>query len=296
MAITLLGCNCPCTDSENPCDCCGCITSVKIYSNISLNISGSGNSVNIVESGASQRSIDYSFTFTNQINSLIDIPNSTSGSAVTCTNCQGSGFSGDASQEGGFASIDYAYLQIWELAAGTECYAVVGPCIGSSYPLLEFGSCPKDVCLDGQIYHYSSTAGGAGSTDFQESNCSYNDGSGGDLDHITQYYCSIDNTFNPDSSVFSATFNKCPSSSLFNLSISYLPGGETNFELSTSPIGTQLGYVQINSSTAHIPLYIAFSGPAGLSSKSISGTAIIGIEFDYNVVTRNPETGECPLV
>ena len=297
MALTLLGCGCPCTESDNPCACCGCITSVKIYSNITLSVDGFGNYINFVESGSPQRPIDFTLSYTNTINSLIDIPNPIGIGSVTCASCEPVVFQGSTSDGTGFLACELDYEQIWQRAAGVECRAVEGPCIGVSDPPLEFGSCPKDVCLNDQVFHFSTTAGGSGNTDLQETNCNY-DGE----DHITYYYCSIDNTITTDPSAFYASFDICPSSSLFNLSIVFF-NGDSNvgsdlsaFQLSTSAIGPQFGYAVLNSGANHIPLYINYTGPNGLSSKGISGTAVIGIEFDYNAVTRNPETNICPTI
>ena len=294
MAINLLACNCPCTNSENPCDCCPCVTGLKIYSNISLSAQGYGNSVNIVDSGAAQRAVDYIFTYTHSINSLIDIPNG-GYSGITCPSCQGAGFSGNASEGGGFLSASFDYEQTWSLAAGTECPPGATGCSGSSFPPLEFGACPKDVCLEGQVLHASSNTGG-GETNRQESNCNYNLGDETD-DHITEYVCNYDlGPVGNDPNLFSAGFTICPATSLFSLSLQY---GEPSslFSLSTNQSnGITFGYAVLNNNVATAPLYINYPGPEGVQFKGISGQAIIGIELDYNVVTRDPETGECPLI
>lgn len=296
MAITLLGCNCPCTNSENPCDCCPCVTGLKIYSNISLSVQGYGNSCNEVLSGVCQRTVDYIFTYTNSINSLIDIPNG-GYSGITCPSCQGVGFSGNASEGDGFLSTTLDYEQTWDLAAGTNCAPGATGCSGSSYPPLEYGGCPKDVCLEGQVLHISSNTGG-GETNIQESNCNYN--LDGDVDdHITVYACSDDRgPYGNDPNLLSAGFEICPTTSLFSLGLEFGDGGGSAFfSLSTNRSnGITFGYAVLNNNVATAPLYINYLGPAGVQFKGISGTAVIGIEFDYNAVTRDPETGECPLI
>jgi hypothetical protein len=297
MPATILPCGCPCTNLENPCDCCPCITNVKIYSNIDFVITGAGNYANIVAGGSAQRPINYQFNYTISINSLISIPNSNFSGEIACASCAGAGFSGNASN--GFLDCELDYTQTWELAAGVECPSGVGGCRGYSGPPLIEGGCPMDVCKEyGQILHISSNPGG-GETDLQYSNCNYVDIPGeGPEDHINEYFCSDDRGPYPNNpSALYGALVICPSTSLFNLSLEF--GDQTDpynyFVLGTSPVnGTFLGFALINNSQTQTPLYLSYNGPQGLISKSISGSANIAIEFDYAV--RNPQTNQCPQV
>jgi len=300
MALTVMPCGCPCIENPDPCGCasCPCITGVAIYSNISLNISGVGISKNIVYVGPdTQREVDYDFDYTNSIDSIISISNGGYSEFGCAEDCPSANFSADAST--GFLSSDLDYTQTWELAAGVECPAGISGCTGYSTENPDTGGdCPQDTCLDtGQVLNITSNAGG-GETDIRYSNCAYDDGEGV-VDHIVEYACS--NSFGPypnSDTQFSAIFNICPSTNAFSLSIQFDDGNtQTKFSLSTlSSGGSQFGYALLNNDNTQYPLYIDYIGPAGMSSVNISGTAVIGIEFDINAVTRDPGTGECPQV
>lgn len=296
MAINLLACNCPCTNSENPCDCCPCITNVKIYSNISFHVEGDGRSCNRVLDGTCQDdTVPYAFNYTNSINSLIDIPNGEY-SGIDCPSCQGVNFIGNASENDGFLESDLDYFHRWSYAAGTNCPTGATACSGSPPP----GSgCPADVCLgDGQVFLITSNVPTI-PLNFAESLCSYNlDGNG--VDTYTQYYCTEQlGPYPNNQNLFGADFNICPSTSLFTLNLSF---GEndyfnTYFTLSTDRSnGITFGYALLSSNSVTLPLYLNYPPPLGLVTNRIFGNAVIAIEFVYNAVTRNPETGECPLL
>jgi len=290
MPVTILPCGCPCTNSENPCDCCPCITNVKIYSNISFNITGSGSSSAFPALGVGQRDVGYTFSYTNSIDSLLDIPNGNASSSIACASCIASDFSANASERTGFLSTDFDFIQNWVLAPGTNCPTGAFGCVGSPPP---GSSCPADVCLDGQVLHLSPA--GSGETDYQSSNCYYLDGEDFE-DHFTDYFCNSDLTSLVQPQDFSGSFTICPSTNLFSLVLRLIDvDSELIFSLSTSPVnGTLLGYAVINNSQTQTPLYLSYGGPGGMTSKSITGNAIIGIEFDYAI--RNPTTNLCPIV
>jgi len=294
MPVTILPCGCPCTNLENPCDCCPCITNVKIYSNISLNITGSGSSPAYPSLGDGQRNVSYTFSYTNSIDSLLDIPNGSDSSLLACASCRASDFSANASLRTGFLSTDFDFIQNWVLAPGTNCPTGSIGCQGSATGG-RVGDCPLDVCLDGQVLHLSPA--GSGETDLQVSNCYYKTPPDGDFDdHLTEYFCNSDLTSIVQTQDFFGDFTICPSTNFFSLSLSlrdvdYMLG----FSLSTSPVnGTLIGYVVLNNSQTQTPLYLGYPGPGGMTSKSITGEAIIGIEFDYAI--RNPTTNLCPTV
>ena len=288
MAYTILPCECPCVTAPDPCGCpsapCPCLVGVKIYADIVFSFTGYGNSEPPYELGIGVRNVAYTLDVSNNLTALVDISGTAGGAALECPACSGQALSGDATTGDGFLTSDYDSTQVWEVGAGTECPPTATDCAANSSldPTPIPDGCPLDVCLGGLTHHISSS-GTFNETNFQVSNCIYDDG-GGDDDHYTEYFCNKE--FGPypgnDPTLFSAAFAICPETSIYSLELNF---GNGEFIVSTSPsTGTLFGSATINGLNSK-NLYISYPGPDGLIGKSISGGAVVDVEITY---------GDCP--
>lgn len=300
MAIRLLACGCPCSNAEDPCDCCPCVTNPKIYSNINFSSTGSGNGYN--QGGVGNpgppftRKVNYVFNQQTSINSLITPPPVGGGYPLTCENCPIIAFDGNGSNDGS-ASISMNYSREYDLAAGIEIGRNFGStenfsCAGLEECFSASGGpfpCPYDVCLDGQMIIISNTAPPP-STEELSVGC-------GNNPYSVIWQCGQWINYGEDPVLFSSSLTICPKTNALYLQLTYSFGafGNLGFVITNDPTRGQkcLGGLIVNDSEDPIDLYVEFYRPADASLMNVVATANIVVEYDSGVVVRNPETGEC---
>jgi hypothetical protein len=260
-----LGC-CECTASTNPCDLPCFISGVATISG-SINITGSG-SGNIVNNGNLQLISPAPYTYNIDV-SLDD--------EVTL----------DSSGSGQINSVTALLDQQFEYAAGVNCGG--DDCSGSTVvddiPTFDLG-CPANVCLGGQQYQEGTNLSVV-ENDFQETNCNYFDGASFD-DHIVSYYCDAAYPIDTISPGVQLSYVACSNN---EFTFSFTIGSSVVITFSTIQAS---GYIQVGfffvDYIAGRPLYAGCSGPAGSSSKTITGSMDVVID---RVIGYINEDNEC---
>jgi len=222
MEIQILPCACPCTTLPNPCDCCPCITNARIYASINFSLSGAGNSFS--PAGGEEEAanpVNYTFNYTNNLRSSIAVVRSGS-SSIPCSSCYPDSYAGNSGGTGNFLTSDFDLRKTWDYGSGAGCFNGTD-CKG--YTNLEppppYKGCPTNVCIAGQFFHISPSIDYRCGNE-QQSYCSY-DVNGSPRESNVNYCCTLDlpATIPAQDKALVASFAICPSTSLFELTLSY---------------------------------------------------------------------------